>query len=266
MSNKCKQADKHEAIRTERAVGDAIVDVISYTLTDSTNARALEYARCEKPSRPTVFIAREQTAGRGRLGRSFLSPNGGIYMTILTKTLPGCDFLSVTTYAATVIARVVENITGLDAKIKWVNDIYVGERKLAGILTQGAVDPDTGTVAYVAMGVGINVLGKELPDEISEIATTLEREGAAVDIDTLAHTIIDKYISELHRAGDKAVAEEYRSRSMLIEECVTVIKPDESYVATVEGITDRCELILKLPSGQREMLMTGEVSVRKNHS
>lgn len=265
MTESGKTTEQLGGIRTERTVGGEMIDIISYELTDSTNLRALEYAKCEKPSRPTVFIAKEQTAGRGRLGRSFLSPSGGIYMTILTKTVPGCDFLSVTTYAATVIARVIESTTGLRAKIKWVNDIYIGDRKLAGILTQGAVDPDTGKVAYVAMGVGINVQGKELPDEISEIATTIEREGTSADIDSLAGTVIDQYISSLHTATDKAVADEYRSRSMLIGECVSVIKPGRSYTATVEGISDKCELILKLPSGEKEILMTGEVSVRKKN-
>lgn len=251
---------------TENSISSRLtadVGVTVYREIGSTNAEALTVARDAAPEKPMLFIAESQSAGRGRLGRSFISPLGGLYMTLLTPALTECDLTTLTVLAAVAVARAVEKATGLDTAIKWVNDIYVGARKLAGILAQGAVDPDTGRITHVAMGVGVNIHGKDFPTEIRDIATSIEREGAHTDRAMLAAAIANEYLALLPEAGSREIAAEYKSRSFLIGESVRVIKPEREYLAEVLDISDLCELVLRLEDGSIEYLSTGDVSVRK---
>lgn len=248
----------------ERSFSDngLIPEITVYDVTDSTNVRALEYARDNKPERPIIFIANEQTAGRGRLGRSFSSPFGGIYMTILTRTPDRADTTALTSYAAVSVCRALGELTDLSPKVKWVNDVYIGSLKLSGILAQGFVDPDTNRLTHIALGIGLNVSGKELPEEIRGIATSLEAEGVIIDRAALASRIAEIYLSDLHKAGTAEIINEYRSLSMLTGADVNVIHPDRTYPARVVGIGDECELIVKTEDGETVLLRTGEVSVR----
>ena len=250
--------------RIKDLLGRSDLALTVYSECDSTNLRAIEYAR-ENGTHDAVFLADSQTAGRGRLGRSFLSPAGrGIYLSILTARLPrGEDAVSVTADAAVAVCRAIERLTSLSPVIKWVNDIYVGGRKVAGILAQGIVAPGSNELSGVVMGVGINVLGKELDPEIDAIATTLEREGDAPDRERLVTEIIREFLDNLSDVGTKKCADEYRRRSFLVGKDVRVIRADASYPARVLGITDQCELILERTDGEREILATGEVSVRE---
>ena len=235
-----------------------------YNSIDSTNTQAKILA--EDPSiTNAILIAEEQTAGRGRMGRSFSSQGGkGLYMSILLKNgVPASEGIFTTTYMATVAARVIRKISGISPKIKWVNDIYAGGKKLSGILTEGKINLD-GTMAYCVCGIGINLLKQSFPKEISAIATTLEDEcGTAHDINGMAAELINEFFMNLHLIGSKEIADEYRAQSMVIGEKVTVIKVSESYDASVLDITDKCELLLLRENGERELLSTGEVSIRK---
>lgn len=275
------------------------VPIVVYPVIGSTNLAAIEYARGLKstPVTPVVFIANEQTAGRGRLGRSFLSPAGtGIYMSILLPKSAwqgGADNIPptlITTYSAVIMCRAIADITPLDPKIKWVNDIYIGTRKVAGILTQGVMHPESEDIDYAVMGVGINVHGETLPPEIEDIATTIERElssanpivrskeapvcaesrttndhraAAPLSREALAARIIELFLDTLPHLGTPRIAEEYRRLSYLIGEDITVKRVGYEYPAHILGITDECELILRLSDGSEEILATGEVSVRK---
>lgn len=236
--------------------------IISLGLTDSTNLCALEYAEREKPTEPIIFIAEEQSAGRGRLGRAFLSPKGGIYITVLTKTEQGGSFLALTTHAANAVCRALERVVGIKPGIKWVNDIYADGKKLAGILAQGYVDPDTGRVSHVAMGIGLNVEGRDLAPEISQIATTLELLGKVTAKDILAAQIAEEYLATMDRANSKESKDEYRSRSIIVGREVRVLMPDKSFNARVTGITDECALEAVTESGERITISSGDVSIR----
>ena len=239
------------------------LSITVYKKIDSTNTQAKIVAD-NKECQRGIFVASEQTAGRGRMGRSFTSNKGkGLYLSILIgKELPADFATSLTTYMAVIAARAIASLTTIDPKIKWVNDIYAGGKKLAGILTEGKAKSE-GTLAYAVVGIGINILKQEFPDDVKAIATTIEDEcGKAVDVNDLTAYIVKEFFENLHLVGTPALAEEYRSRSFLIGAQVSVIKPTLTYEATVEGITDKCELMLSLPDGSQEILSTGEVSVR----
>ena len=192
-------------------------------LADSTNRLALAHALSEAPEHPVLFVAEEQSAGRGRLGRSFISGRGGIYMTLLLPTSDDEDVLALTTYTAVVICEVLERLTELKPGIKWVNDVYVSGKKLAGILVQGA----------------------------------------SADRLTLTAAIADAYLDGAGSVAAPLTVAEYRKRSILTGCDVNVIKPTETYRARVVGIGDSCELIVEREDGSKERLSSGDVSIRR---
>ena len=234
--------------------------VVRLLKTESTNKDALDYARELSPTHPVLIAADEQTAGRGRLGRSFISPRGGIYMTLLYPLPREFDAFALTARTALSVCLALERLTELSPRIKWVNDVYIGERKLSGILTQGAFDSAGEKITHAAIGIGLNVTPGELAPEIRDIATSLELEGCEVGTWELIDAITEEFLTSLE--GDGEWVSDYRERSMLIGREITVISPTESYEATAVGIGDACELIVELPSGERRALSTGDVSVR----
>lgn len=251
--------------RISQLLGDLSkeLSITVYKKIDSTNTQAKLYAELPE-KRDAFFVASEQTAGRGRMGRSFSSNKGkGLYLTILlNKDIPASFATSLTTYMAVIAVRAIEGLSGVDAKIKWVNDVYVGGKKLAGILTEGKAKGEE-TLAYAAVGIGINLLKQEFPEDVKAIATTIEDEcGKVVDVNELTARIVKEFFDSLDLVGTHELAEEYRAHSFVIGERVNVIKPTVTYEATVDGITDKCELELTLTDGTKEILSTGEVSLR----
>ena len=246
-------------------IGDLAKDlsITVYKKIDSTNTQArlaAESGKCPQG----IFVASEQTAGRGRMGRSFTSNKGkGLYLSILIgKELPADFATALTTYMAVIATRAIASLTSIDPKIKWVNDVYAGGKKLAGILTEGKAKSE-GTLAYAVVGIGINLLKQEFPEDVKAIATTVEDEcGKEVDVNELTALIVKEFFTNLDLVGTPKLAEEYKSRSFLIGKEVNVIKPTTTYSATVTDITDKCELCLTLTDGTTELLSTGEVSVR----
>lgn len=237
--------------------------ILTFGVTGSTNDEAKRYARENPEGKRALITADGQTAGRGRLGRSFISGEEmGVYMSLLLirPELSPKDAPLITAYTATLVRRAILELTGLETEIKWVNDIVIRGRKLAGILTEGALLP-SGEYEYCIVGIGINTRGRELPPEIRDIATTLELSGVTVEREALIAKITELFFENLDTVGTPSVAEEYRRHSSVIGKTVTVIKPDCRYTALVTGITDRCELVLE-HSGTVEILSTGEVSVR----
>ena len=231
--------------------------IVFYEKTDSTNTRAKEYAEATDSCETVVFIANSQTAGRGRRGRSFVSKEGaGIYISILTyPTEDGFDATRTTAEAAVALARAVEALCPCDVKIKWVNDLFLGGKKLAGILTEGKVT-ENGKIAYSVVGMGINVYKNAISDEISTIATSIEGEiNYAPDRSSLAAMIIKEFLDR----GDCYA--EYKARSVVIGREVTVVKLNESYPARVIDINPDYSLLIDR-DGAEERLFTGEISLR----
>ena len=235
--------------------------IVYYDLTDSTNTRAREYAMANPTQKsPVIFIADGQTAGRGRRGRSFVSESGaGIYISILTYPAENnLDVAGATAKAAVSLSRAIESLCDADIKIKWVNDLYLGGKKLAGILCEGEFDSE-GKMTCQVVGMGINVYKDGITDEISTIATSIESEcNHAPDRSTLAARIIKEFLTD---TPDPYT--EYRSRSFVIGKSVTVIKPSESYDAKVLDINPDFSLKIER-DGRIERLFTGEISIKVN--
>ena len=234
-----------------------------HSLLDSTNNRAKTLAAAGAPH-GTAVIADAQTGGKGRLGRSFFSPeDAGVYMTVILR--PDCPPEKanlLTSMAAVAAARAVEKVSGADVKIKWVNDLYLKGRKICGILTEAGLGQDPGRLAYAAVGIGINAGRMDFPPELREIATSVGNEtGAAPD----RNRLIAEVLNELEALyGDLETASflaESRRRSNVIGRTVTVIDGGKQYPARAVDIDGQGRLIVETEGG-RACLNCGEVSLK----
>ena len=230
--------------------------------TGSTNTDLRALAAAGAPT-GTLLIAETQTDGRGRRGRRFASPEGGVYFSLLLRpTLPLSEVASLTGAVAVAAARVLEEQTGIPVGIKWVNDLWLNGRKAVGILCEAAADLETGTAEYVVVGVGINLTGT-LPPELDGIATTVEREGGCVpDRATLIAEVVREIESVAPSPFSPEILSESRRRSVLLGRDVTVLCGGNALCARASAINDRGELVVEYPDGKTETLSSGEVSVR----
>lgn len=236
----------------------------AYGIVDSTNTLAKTYAEERGVTGAHLFIAEGQTAGRGRLGRRFDSAEGGgLYMSLLVDPmLPAAESVRITAAAAVAVCRAIERLTDLTPGIKWVNDVYLGGKKAAGILTEGRIG-EGGRMDYAVVGIGLNLYTRPF-GELKDIATDIESEwGHAPDKSEMAAAIAEELLGLLAQLDSAALTEEYRRRSCIIGRSVTVASASGSYPATVEGITDECHLRVIREDGTRSTLLAGEVSLRQ---
>lgn len=216
----------------------------------------------------TIVLAEEQTEGRGRLGRSFFSPMGtGVYMSIVLRPRGTAEEAALTTTAAAVaVCRALYKVLEIEAGIKWVNDIFVGERKVCGILTEAMSDIQTGVVETLILGIGINVTTEHFPEEIKNTAGSLLPAQCSVSRNRLAAAILDELFDLLPRLGSQELMDEYRARSFITGKWITVHRGDENYEAKALDIDSKGALIIEKTDGSRETLRSGEVTIRPRYS
>ena len=240
---------------------DSHWQVEAYDCLDSTNAR-LKARAAEGASDGLVLMADRQTAGRGRLGRSFFSPPGcGLYLSMLLRPhLAAADALLLTTAAAVAAAEAIADLTGLQTGIKWVNDLYLDGRKVCGILTESSISPD-GSLAWAVVGIGINVRAPRegFPPELAHIAAALLPADAPDLRPRLAAAILDRCADRFASLPTPAHLDEYRRRSILIGRRVVLSHTGEQ--VTVEGIDDACRLLVRDVTGFCRTVSSGECSV-----
>lgn len=227
---------------------------------DSTNNKCKLLARNGAPH-GTAVIAASQTAGKGRLGRHFCSPKGaGLYCTVLIREGFNQETVSlITPCAAVAAAKAIEEVTGQNVQIKWVNDIFMGGKKICGILTEASL-PD-----FAVIGIGINLLQekKAFPEELKNIVTSIEEQTDRIITPKKMEEILLYHLSEeLSLLNSKRFMSEYKKRSFLIGKEVNVHSGNDVFPAKVIGIDDNAELILSLSDGKIITLFSGEVSVR----
>lgn len=236
------------------------IQILLFDRIGSTNTAAKEIA---DKGIPTLVIANGQTGGRGRLGRSFSCPDGaGVYMSLLCyPKIAATEASRLTCLTAVAAARAVDKISGIRPYIKWVNDLYIGDKKLAGILTEGSADHN-GNLSYAVIGIGINVHDADL-GEYSAIATNIEREGGrpTMRVDLIAE-ILKELFPMLEAEDTTAYFEEYIERAKpIIGRSVIVKRADESYPAKITGIEKDGRLSVVTEDGEEISLATGEISL-----
>lgn len=244
--------------------GAFLPEIFFYESTDSTNQRAREYARDNPEKREcAVFIADSQTAGRGRRGRKFFSERGaGIYISFLLYPKErGALATKITALAAVAAARAIERTTGLFAGIKWVNDLYINGKKLAGILAECEMS-QSGEISHLVLGMGINVYKTELPSEIQDIATSIEDAGVRTEREKLSAELISALTESLSELDSPDIYKEYKERLIVLGRDITVIRGADSYPARVLDVTEDYSLLVELENGTRETLLSGEISTK----
>lgn len=252
---------------------DSLVDtkwagknVIYYDETDSTNNRAKEGGNNKEPH-GTLFVADMQMAGKGRRGRVWKSPSGSsIYMTILLyPDIPPVKAPQLTLIMAIAVAEGIREVTGLETKIKWPNDIVVNGKKICGILTEMSTEIDY--INHVVIGVGINVNQDTFPDDIKETASSLKMElGKRIKRSGLIAAVMknfEKYYEIFQETEDLSGLQElYNSMLVNKDREVKVLEPGNEYKAYAIGINQTGELIVRTPDGKEKEIYAGEVSVR----
>jgi BirA family biotin operon repressor/biotin-[acetyl-CoA-carboxylase] ligase len=237
---------------------------------DSTNTEAkkrLSSTKNVKDLEGTVLVAEKQTAGRGRLGRSFYSPaHNGIYMSIIFKPENiTIDTAVMTAAAAVAVCRALKKYN-IQPSIKWVNDIFVNEKKVCGILTEGNVNLETGIIDAVILGIGLNVIStNNFSKELQKIAGAVfeKQEANQPDRNELVATILNEVCGIfLHPETISTVMNEYRDNSMVKGKMVTVIGAKKNYEARVIDITPSAHLIIETADGTQKELLSGEVSIK----
>lgn len=232
----------------------------------STNALVREKAIEAFPEGYTV-ISNEQTAGRGRYGRTFFSPRDtGLYMSILLRPIHDSaqQAARLTVVAAAAMCRTIEEISGEPAQIKWVNDIYVRGKKVCGILTEASFSLETGSPEYVILGTGINVYPPVggFPKELEPIAGTIFDCPGDDMKNRLAAGFINRFMDSYTSPEQTGYIEEYRSRSLVVGKNVTVLSGGQSRGAFAYGIDDECRLLVRYEDGETAALSYGEISIR----
>ncbi len=235
---------------------------------DSTNTYAKTLARQGAPS-GTVVIAGCQTGGRGRLGRSFSSPEGlGLYFSAILR--PACkpeQLMHLTCAAGVAAAQAVEAAFGIVPGIKWTNDLVCGKRKLGGILTELSISPETGLVDYAIIGIGINCRQQpqDFPEEIRNIATSARLETAQDCSPARLAACLMETLSNMdtqlltHR---DAIVTGFRASCVTIGQEISILRGNEVRHGTAKDVDEQGGLIVEFFDGHQETVTSGEVSIR----
>ena len=249
----------------KRYLSHAFVEPHVYRSIASTNTTAKAMAE-EGACEGTLVLADHQTSGRGRVGKSFYSPDGsGLYMSlVLRPRMSAGEALRITACAAVSTAEAIEEVTGIRAGIKWVNDLFVGDKKVCGILTEASFNIENGGLDYAVLGVGINVFEpKEGFGDLADIAGALlpYSEDSCIIRSRLAAAVADRFLDRYESLTDEKLLDDYRKRLFVLNKQVYVIRGDKQIPATVIDIDDRFRLAVKYADGTTELLDSGEISI-----
>ena len=248
----------------EKSCGQLTLEVLPTA--DSTNALLRKKADAGAPE-GTVLLANCQTSGRGRLGRRFFAPaDTGVYLSLLLrpKDCPPQQAVSLTTMAAVAACDAIEAVCGRQAGIKWVNDVFLEDKKVCGILTEAAVSLESGSLEYTVLGVGFNVYppAEGFPEELKPIAGTLFSTAQNDGKNLLAAAFLNRFLT-LYFSGDRTdYVRRYREKSIVLGRKIFVEAPGGREEATALDIDSQCRLVVQYPDGAVKTLSSGEISIR----
>ena len=255
-----------QGIRKYLTHGSAFPELQVLPAADSTNDRLREAAVSGAPE-GFVILAGRQSAGRGRSGRRFYSPpDTGLYLSLLlrpNRLSPG-DAVKLTTMAAVAACRAEEELSGRAAGIKWVNDIYLDNRKVCGILTEASLELESGFLDYAVLGAGFNVYPPEggFPEELSGLAGSILPSSQSDGKNRLAAGFLNHFLDCYRFRKWEDCAEEYRRRSLAVGKSIRVLCPDGPRKAKALDVDRDCRLVVRYENGETEHLSSGEISIR----
>lgn len=241
------------------------IKVNSFYCVDSTNTVARSFA-VDGADEGTVVTAIKQTAGKGRLGRTFLSKKGGVYFSIVLRPQKSAeDTLFITVAAAVAAARAIEAVSGKKCEIKWVNDIYINGKKVCGILTEGEFNADGG-LNFAILGVGINLFEPKgsFPGNLPLADSVFHKKDKILFKNAKKEQIIGEFANNFFKIYNnlrqKEFIKEYQQRSFLTGKEITYTKDSVTYKARVLGIDDDARLVVN-QDGKTYALSHGEIQI-----
>lgn len=257
-----------EGIRLEldKKYQDFSIEV--HKILDSTNEE-IKRRVLDGAAHGLIILAEQQTKGKGRLGRNFYSPAGtGIYMSILIKPeLEGSDAVLITTATSVAVCRGIRKVLGLEPQIKWVNDIYLRDKKICGILTEAISDFEMGRIDSVIVGIGINYSTDDFPEELKERAGSLGAENH-VPRNELVAAVLNEFWDIYNDITGRKFMEEYRRRSNVIGKEVRFLEKNVWREARALDIDEDGGLLVEYAGSEGETvkrtLHTGEITLRIN--
>ena len=246
----------------EKEFEDIVPVYFFQTLEGSSNNYAKKLLS-EGTEPPFVVVTRSQSGGKGRLGRSFSSPEGGVYFSLV---LPGRMLFEsadhITTSSSLATAKALEELTGIESRIKWVNDIYIGGKKAVGILSEGIVDLELGGLSSAVIGVGINLNTplEAFPEELRVKATSYYLESGKrypyVEV-------LSRVVKGIIGIQNRSYLDEYRGRCFIIGKDVRILSYGKDLgSARCIAVDDDAHLVVILPSGEIKHLSSGEVTLK----
>ena len=270
VTNKGYKLEKDSDVLTKQGIlkylsdeAKEFVDIEVFETIDSTNTRLKEMAANGEAEEGKVLVALEQTAGKGRMNRKFYSPSKtGVYLSILLK--PDTDSKSalyITTMTAVALCNAIESVVNVECKIKWVNDIYINEKKVVGILSEGS------QFDYIVVGIGVNVkepeggFSEDIKDIAASITTGIEYDNYDLK-NRLAAAEINNIVKEYKDFSKHEFMKKYKEKSMLIGKLVYVTSDPDKEELEVIDIDDDAALVVRHKDGSMQHLSSGEVSVK----
>ena len=233
------------------------IQILYFEEIDSTNNYIK--TKADSPEFLTV-IANSQTSGKGRMNRNFHSPqNSGIYMSILLKPkFKAENSVLITAAAAVAVSEAIESLCPVNTKIKWVNDIFINNKKVCGILTEGSLNPD-GSFNYAVLGIGINAYmpKNNFPEEIRNIAGAVFKEEKENLRNRLISLIINNFLRYYNDLEKRDFLEIYKQKSLVLGK--EIVTPNGKALAL--DIDDNCRLSVEYKNGEKQFLSSGEISI-----
>ncbi len=235
-----------------------------YSIIGSTNDEAKRLASLGEPD-GTLVVADSQTAGRGRSGRQWVTPPGAaIAMSlILRPAIPSFQITQVALLGGLAVLEGIEQATGLTAQLKWPNDVLINGRKVAGVLAEAAFTGDK--LESVVLGIGVNVnAGPPLDLKLEYPATCLAAEaGHPLEREPLVNAILAAFDARYRQLGTAALRQAWAKHLAMLGKKVKVIGPGETVVGALEGVTDEGAVVILLESGERRIVLAGDVHLRE---
>ncbi|HEP1843212.1 TPA: bifunctional biotin--[acetyl-CoA-carboxylase] ligase/biotin operon repressor BirA [Streptococcus suis] len=207
---------------------------------------------------PALYLAPYQNKAKGRFGRPFYaSKSGGIYMSLrLSPNVPFLEFKPYTILAAAVV-KAIQSLCDLDVQIKWVNDIYLGQKKVAGILTEAISSMENQRVTDVIIGVGINVHIDDFPKELRQSAGNLFDDQPPFTRNQLITAIWKAFLE----TDEKELIALYKEKSLVVGQQVSFVENQVEYKGTAIAVTDTGNLVIQLDNGKAKIISSGEISL-----
>ena len=284
VNNKGYTLEKSSDVLSEAYINEKVkaagfdIEISTKKTVDSTNI-ILKSKAANGYQKDCILIAEEQTAGKGRRGRSFFSPaHTGIYLSFLLHPKTSVIEASMlTTLAVTAEALAIEAVSKNQTKIKWVNDLWMREKKVSGILTEAGTSIEDGSLEYAVVGIGINLYEPDdgFPDEIKDVAGSVFTDNIARENlrNNVASELIINFLKFYYAKTEtgkisRSFLNDYKERCFVIGKEVSFLTPDHEVIegnhasATVLGINENCHLHVKYDDGTEDILSNGEISLK----